>query len=358
MKKMFLTGLAALGLLATGCSKGDPINDSGNIPDSGTASIHVSIKGETASTRAIGTPSADDEKTVHSFTVYVFNNSTGVLEASETFTEGFEGTVEGLGVASQKKVVVFVNRPEGFPSISNYSDFAGASAMISLSTQVPGDFQTKGLFMSGESENPVTLSTESVVTVPVTVRRLTAKVRLGALTVIPADNLSLDDFTLTGVSVQRARDKYDVLGVPRTSGFGYIGGVQPSGAESARADYLNELYTLPGNYQSGTNLTPNVYFYVFPNDNTNNNSTLLNLYGTYKGNEVYFPFHINDQVGTGGSTTDGKWIQRNKIYTLNVTLKKIGSGGEDPNVPNEQVSMDVGITVEDWEDELIQEIEW
>ena len=49
---------------------------------------------------------------------------------------------------------------------------------------------------------------------------------------------------------------------------------------------------------------------------------------------------------------------RNKIYTLNVTLKKIGNSSENPNVPNEEVSMDVEVEVANWEAELIQEVEW
>lgn len=352
MKKMFLIGLAALGILATGCSK-DHNPDNGK----GEASMRITINGE-SSTRAVGTPSADLEKTVHSFTVYVFNNGSGVLEASETFTTGLEGTVTGLGVASQKKVVVFVNQPAGFPAVTNYSDFATAATMIDLSTQVPGDFQTTGLFMSGETSSPVTLSTEETVSVPVTVRRLAAKVRLGTLTVNPAEGLLLSDFELTGVSIQKARDKYDALGVNRTTGFGYVGGVQTAGSGLTPVSYLNELYTLPANYTAGTPLTPQIYFYVLPNDNTNGNATLMNIYGTYQGQDTYFPFVINGETGEGGSTTDGTYIQRNRIYTLNVTLTKLGTGGGDPNIPNEEVSMSVEVTVADWEDELIQNVEW
>lgn len=349
---MLFLGLAALGILAAGCSK-DLNPDNGK----GKASMRITINGE-SSTRAVGTPSADLEKTVHSFTVYVFNNSSGVLEASETFTSGLEGTVSGLGVASQKKVVVFVNQPAVFPAVTNYSDFATAATMIDLSTQVPGDFQTTGLFMSGQTSAPVTLSAESTVSVPVTVRRLAAKVRLGALTINPAEGLELSDFELTGVSIQQARDKYDALGVNRTAGFGYVGGVQAAGSGLTPVSYLNELYALPAGYTAGTALAPQIYFYVLPNDNTDGNATLINIYGTYQGQDTYFPFVINGETGEGSSTTDGTYIQRNRVYTLNVTLAKIASGGEDPNVPNQEVSMSVEVTVADWEDELIQNVEW
>ena len=362
MKKLFLVLLAATGFFALSCSKTDIENDPGTGPgepggSDKTGSISVTIASESPSSRAIGNPSTDDENTVHSFSVYVFNNATGVLEAEKTFSGSLTGRMDGLGVASQKKVVVLVNRPDGFPTIAAYNDFTGASALVSLGTQVPGDFQSEGLFMSGETSAPVTLSADNVVKVPVTVSRLTSKIRLGSLTVTPDQGLSIDDFVLEGVSIQKARDHYNAMGIDLSTGFDYIGGVQLPGFESLQADYLNELYSLPGGY-AGTKLDPQVYFYVFPNDNTDGNATLMNLYGQYKGTDVFFPFYINDQVGSNGSTTDGTWIGRNKVYTLNVTLRKIGNGGGDPNVPNEQVSMDVEIDVADWEGELIQEIEW
>lgn len=354
MKKMLFAGLAALGILAAGCSKDQNIPDN-NGSETGNASLRVAIKGESATSRATGSPTTDDEKTVHSFTVYVFNNSSGVLEANQTFT-GLEGRLNGLGVASQKKVVVFVNQPAGFPSVSNYDDLSDASTMVALGSQVPGDFSSTGLFMSGEAADPVTLTTGSVASVEVTVKRLTAKVRLSGLTVTPAEGLSLDDFELTGVSIQKARDKFSPMGAMSTSGFSYVGGVQMEGSGLTPVSYLNELYNLPGGY-AGTKLDPEIYFYVFPNDNTDNNATLMNIYGEYKGDPMYYTFRINDKMAEG-STTDGTWIQRNKIYTLNVTLKKIGSGGEDPNVPNEEVSMDVQVVVADWENELVQNVEW
>lgn len=352
MKKMIFAGLAALGLLAAGCGKDVAPETAGT-----GGSIRVAIQSENNPTRAVGSPTAEEEKTVKSFTVYVFNNATGALEKSETFTSGLNGEISGLNVASQKKVVVFVNQPAGFPAISNYVDFSEASAMIALSTQDPGDFSAKGLFMSGEYGSPVTLNKDQAVPITVTVKRLTAKIRLGSLKVSPTADFSLGDFALTGVSVQKARDKAPVLGGLAAEGFGYVGGLQADGAVSH--SFLHEYYSLPEGYSAGTPLDPKVYFYVFPNDNTNGQATLLSLYGTYKGEAMYYSFRINDAAsGSGENAPDGNWIERNKVYTLNVTLKKLGSGGEDPNVPNEEAALDVTVSVADWEGELIQEVEW
>ena len=351
MKKIYFIALSALVLLAVGCNKNDEIT----LPTQKSA-IKVSIQNETPSSRAVGSPTTDVEKTVKSFTIYVFNNSTGVLEKSQIFTNGLQGEISGLSMASQKKVVVLVNQPANFPSIQEYEDLLDASTRIELDSQVPGNFDDKGLFMSGEHETPVSLNKETV-SVTIKVKRIVAKVRLGSLTVTPDAGLSLDDFTLTGVSIQKARDKAPVFGGVPTVGFNYVGGIDKNGAVSK--PFLHEYYSLPDEYAPGTNLNPQVYFYVFPNDNTDNEATLMTIYGQYNGGKVYFPFYINDKAsGSGENASDGTWIQSNKIYTLNVTLKKLGSGGEDPNVPNEQVSMDVEVDIVDWEGELIQDIEW
>ena len=355
MKKVFLLTLAAIGLVAAGCSKnGFSDGDGGNDPKNGA--ISVTIKGENASSRAIGDISEDEEKAVKSFTVYVFNNSTGVLEKSQNFTGVLSGKITGLGVASQKKVVVFANEPEDYPAIGKYSDLNAAANMIALDSQVPGDFSAKGLFMSGESAGAVTLKTDETVTVPVTVKRLTAKVRLGSLTVTPEAGLSISDFALAGVSIQKARDKAAPTGILATEGVGYVGGLSGDGAVSK--SYLHEYVQLPFDYMSGTPFGPKTYFYVLPNDDTNGQATIMSVYGQYKGTPMYYSFVINGEPGQGAKAADGTFIQRNKVYTLNITLRKIGSGGEDPNVPNEEAEMTVTVDVAPWEDELIQDVEW
>lgn len=351
MKKILLSALTAVAIIATGCSKEAAVTP-GN--PTGEGAITISIQSESPSARATGSPTTDAEKTVKSFTVYVFNNSTGVLEKSQTFTENLKGQVDGLSIGSQKKVAVLVNQPDGFPAVTSHSGLS--EAMIGLDSQVPGDFSSTGLFMSGEHATPVTLSKDETVGITVQVKRITAKVKLGSLTVVPESGLSLDDFTLTGVSIQKARDKAPVFGGIPTTGFNYIGGIDGSGAVTV--PYLHEHYSLPENYVGGTRLEPEVHFYVFPNDNTDNESTLMTLYGEYNGGKVFYPFYINDKIGAGENASDGTWIQRNKVYTLNVTLKKLGTGSENPNVPNEQVSMDVTVEIADWEGDLNQDVEW
>ena len=102
----------------------------------------------------------------------------------------------------------------------------------------------------------------------------------------------------------------------------------------------------------------NRYFYVFPNDNSGGNATLITLVGTYDGQPAYFPFRINDKSGEDGATSDGTFIQRNHVYTVNVTLKRLGGGSTDPEVPADPASLTVTVEPQEWATELVQNVEW
>jgi hypothetical protein len=69
-----------------------------------------------------------------------------------------------------------------------------------------------------------------------------------------------------------------------------------------------------------------------PSDNDDGNTTLITLAGTYDGQPAYFPFRINDKAGTGEASSDGTFIRRNYVYTVNVKLKRLGGGSSNPEV--------------------------
>lgn len=355
MKRVIISLLLTTAIAFASCSKDDvvsPVNETNK-----TGAISISIKGDEPETKALSSPTPEQEKMVKNFTVYVFSNATGAFEKSATFTDGFEGRVTGLGIASSKKVVVLVNKPDDFPTISHYSDFAKVENMIHLDTQGSVDFIDSGLFMSGEYATPVELSAEETVKITVVVKRLTAKVRIGTLSVNPAIGQKLSDFSLTGISIQKARDNSPALGGLANTGYDFVSGIAESG-NAIEKNYLHDLYSLPSGYVAGTPLNPNICYYIFPNDNSVQ-ATLLTVYGTYLGQKVYYTFNVNDKVSNiGGNLTDGKFIERNKVYTVNVKLQKLGNGGEDPNIPNQEVDMDAEIVISDWDDELIHEVEW
>ncbi len=364
MKKSLLLGFLTLGMMAAGCSN-DLNTPEVNLEEKG--SIKVSIRSGNSSTRAEGEPTQQEENKVTDFTVYVFNYSTGALELKETVTGTLEKTIGGLSVVSSKKVVVLVNEPSGvFSGIANYNQLNNAYLNLDSQVEALAGSNFKGLFMSGETQDPVVLTTDAdPVDVPVTVRRLTAKIKLGKILVQADNGVDISKFTLGGISIQEAREKAIPMGngmVTDVSNVSYVQGIESYKEEDnswiVSKEYLNQFYSLPADYVEGTELSPKYYFYVFPNNNDDDKSTLLTVYGLYDGKPMYFPFRINDKnMGIEGSA-DGTWIQRNKVYTLNVSLKKLASGGEEPNTPNDEVSMDLQVKVADWEGSLVQDVEW
>lgn len=360
--KITLAAIMAFGILTAGCSRDDDAR-SGGEDDSGSGTITVAIKSENPSTtRAIGNPTQVQENTVKSFMVYVFHYGSGAIEKSEIFTGVLSGEITGLSTASTKRVVVLVNPPAEVP-VNSYTQLT--ELLFGLPTQVPGDFSTKGLLMSGEYPGEVTLSATETKRIEVPVTRNTAKVRLESLTVSPDEYASLKNFTLLGVSIQKARSEaFALTGLAPDGAFQYVGGLKGKISQTGpQVAFLYEKFALPPGYVSGTALKPEIYFYVFPNDNQHKSATSLVLHGQYKdakGKEItmYYPFVINDKVGTGNSTTDGKFIERNKIYTLHVTLEEFDLGANDPDAVNEEAKLKVDVKVTDWEGDLIQHVEW
>ena len=359
MKQLAFLAVATVGiLLSTSCQQEDSM---GELPgENGNASLTILIKGDSGvGTRASETPSAPtqaEENEVKNLSIYIFNYVSGVLEREETLTSlpsDNKHITTGLSTTSQKRVVVLVNKPADL-AINSYSDLSNSAKTVSLDTQSTYDLSsssTNGLFMSGEYGQAVTLNPTTTTEIQVSVKRLVAKVRLGKLT-IPADATGFDLFSLSGVSVQKTRDKATVKQPSPAGSFGYVSGVTTTAFPSVKS-YLNDVIALPNGFAGGEVADVANYFYVFPNDNTDDNYTLLTLAGSLDGGTTttYYPFIIN--------IDDPAYkIESNKIYTLNVTLKKLTSGSDDPNEPYAEGSLEVEITVDNWETELVQNVEW
>ncbi len=341
-------GFIAPALLMLGCNK-ETGKDS---PNGETASLTVTLSGQETGTRAVAPTDttesealAQAENALKNVTVFVFN-SNGTLDKQQTFAPNvLSETIDGL-IAGPKKIVVVANVPSNiaFPDSINYSWFADAGNVIDLDTQSP---DTNGLFMSGEGTATLTANTETNATI--TISRLAAKVKLGTVTIEPEAGHDPDKFALTGVMIMKAR-RSALMGIPSTAYTpdSFYGGM--AGDKSVEKTYLKENITTTDN--------ANRYFYVLPSDNADGNATLLTLVGTYDGQTTYFPFRINDKVGSDGATSDGKFIQRNSVYTVNVKLKRLGSGSNDPEVPADPASLTVTVEPQAWETELIQNVEW
>lgn len=354
-------------MLGASCSDN---NDDQGIVDNGKASLTISLKDQ-PTTRSIGASDTNPkvESVVSNFTVLVFNYDSGDLEKSGSFNfseNNLTGSITDLSTGTKKRVVTLVNIPTGFNinSIKAYNDLK--NNLVSLESQNSNDLETVGLFMSGETTNPVILKEgDNKITIPVS--RRVAKIVLKSLIINSAD---VPNFQLTNVSVQKARVDGTPIGDIVQSKDDiekqFAGGIaSPQGAApdfSTVYDFLSETLPTPATYTAGSNIiTPKNqerYFYVLPNDASTNNPTLLTLSGKYGSNvsNAYYPFIINGTSGQG--TTDGTFIKSNKIYEISVIINHPDAPSDDPNVLPSKGVLEVTITPQDWETRIEQNVEW
>ena len=195
----------------------------------------------------------------------------------------------------------------------------------------------------------VTLTANSTATKTISISRIAAKIKLGTVTISPDPGHDPDKFVLNKVIVMKARGSA-MMGLPSAAYTPnvFYGGM--AGDKSTVKAYLSETIS--------TSDYSNRYFYVLPSDNDDGNTTLITLAGTYDGQPAYFPFRINDKVRTGEASSDGTFIRRNYVYTVNVKLKRLGGGSSNPEVPADPASLDITVEPQDWTAELVQDVEW
>ena len=346
MKKVnYFLLIAAFSLIAVSCNKDNGSTQTGSPAE--PASMTITLKGSNMGTKAIGTSTQSDENTINNFTVYVYNGNSNILEKSQTFNPSilpgdYTQTILGL-TSGPKKVVIIANTPAGYTVVagSTYGDLA--NTMFDLSTQI----SATNLAMSGESTTILTASPLSnAISIPLS--RIVAKVRLGGVTLTP-DAGHTGTFTLDSVYIMRARATATIGAPTVITGTGFYGGI--NGDESTAQTFLAEVRNI-NVVQDSTR-----YFYVFPNDNTGNTATLITLVGTYEGQKMYYPFRVNDASNTG-TADDNKYIKRNQHHTINVTMKRPGSGVSNPETPVDPATLDITISAEDWIIMPHQDVSW
>lgn len=323
MKNLYLTVAAFTGFAITlaACSQNEQVTDE---VQGQPATLTVSIQGgnSDASVRSTGVVTNTDENTVSSFSVYVYNQPSNILEKKQDFTSVLIGTVTGL-TTGDKKIVVVANAPAAYASLAANTYSALNTNMFDLDTQTTSN----NLAMSGETTTTLGTSTN---TVSVNISRVVAKVQLGTVTISPNPG-NTGTLVLNKVYIMRAKSTSN-MGTPTiATGSSFYGGMTGTTSTTVQT-FLSE------NYAPLEPTTNPAYFYVFPNDNTGNNSTLITLEGTYDGTTTYYPFVIND----------GTYISRNTYYTINVTLKETGSGSSDPEAPVSPATLDITVVPQNW----------
>lgn len=202
--------------------------------------------------------------------------------------------------------------------------------------------------MSGQASVELVANQTKETTIPIS--RLVAKVKLGKVTIEPEAGHDISEFNLEKVLIMNARGSA-LMGLPATNyTLNYLYGAMPVNGNIEKS-YLSE--TISAADYTGR------YFYVLPSDNDDGHTTLITLAATYKGIPTYFPFRINNKTAESeGETTDGKFIERNHIYTINITIKRLGNGSVDPTEPGDPAALVVTVEPQDWETEIIQNVEW
>ncbi len=330
--------IATIAFLLVGCAK----NEGTDNPVTGDpATMTISLKGDQSGVlKSTGKPSQAGENTINNLTIYVFNGNNNLLEKIAKITPANKNdtihTITGL-VTGLKKVVVVANEPTyvNAATDSSYSDIA--ARRLDLGTQT----DSTNLTMSGEGS--ITLAASPATNeLRVPVRRVVAKIELGTVTLAnpldPGHNAGL--FTLDSVYVMKAIGEASAGISSLTTGGDFYGGIKATVSQVAKL-YLRDKRVLAAADNNDR------YFYVFPNDNSTGNATLITLVGTYNGVRTYFPF----RVGTGT-------LSRNTYYTVNVTIKRPGSGSSDPETLVDPATLEVTVIPVDWILAPIQNVEW
>jgi hypothetical protein len=382
--KLFLAGVVALGLGLTACNNDTPEVQKGT---AGTLTVNIMQAGAPATKLAgnLTNPGdqpagLDGEKAIKKVEVWVFAG--GNLEQYKTGTDN-PMKLDGLS-AGTKAVAVVVNGNIG--SKATLADLKLATNTLSQSLTGDND---PGMVMSWLNESVALVKcptpTSDCNEVTAEVERVNARVALvGVKTTFDAA-APFKTFELEEVAMFNVRETSLIFGNPliTTSKFLY-GSRYPSKdgsyvgypAYGALPEYAGSLaHGVEASLLENSNLPLDVtttpltianskYFYVYENDETPKQGTILVLKGKLKKEDesvyildgvstdaagnTYYAIWVNAKMEgysyNSGHTPDGK-ILRNNQYNIDVTLTRAGSPTIDPT---ETACLSVTVNVKKW----------
>lgn len=327
MKQLFFLTSIIL-LFCSACSNND---DEVSSPEGKKASLTISLTGKAGTTtRNVGPSNPYLENIIGYFTIYVFANNR--LERVEKTSSTIPVTtlfVDEL-TTGVKRIVVIANSPYGYddPFLSEgdpYSKLADVANYINLDDQTVAP----GLVMTGETDATLQSITEGTNNITIPLSRIVAKIKLGSITIDPTAGVDPTLFQLTGIAIIKAKSQTS-LGIPSiVTAQPFYSGIKGLTVQDSNniKGYLYEPISL-SDYSER-------YFYVFANDNSEEDATLMALEGTYNGVTMYYPFRLPA-------------IARNTEHTINITLRRLGTGSPDPELPSDPTTLIVTITPADW----------
>lgn len=307
-KLYFAAFAAAVALM--GCE--NSFTDPADVQESGEpVSLTVSVSG--AVTKISGDPEAINDRKVNSLQVFVFNRH-GIYQASDYATSD---EVTLTCTTGDKKVVALVNAPkeEGVGTFQELSQ-----RVVSLENS-----GADNLVMVGSKD--VTLAADTPITIEV--KRLAAKICLNSVTLNFEEELHKDlSFEIQSVYlINVVGEKAYMTDNVSAKWFNFKG-----------YDQSNSLVFLHDEVTGGalSTTTPKYStphsFYCYPN--LSDTKTRLVIQAKIGSGTYYYPITLDS-------------VASNKMYSYNVTLKRLGS--DSPDVPLTDGSYTFNVSILDWD---------
>ena len=350
MRKLFLTAALLVSVLA-GCSKNDEGQSLYKEPDYADFNLKINLKPNIESpvyygTKATGAAHQDGtyEYTINRLDVFVFNVTSGELDAYKAFTGSQLTSLQGLSIKSKtgsKRIYAVANTSEAtWNGVVTETQFLGVQQLLSQDNY-------EHFVMSGSTTATITASCN----IPITIQRLVGRVVVNSIRTAFAGT-PYAGMALQNVKVYLTNVNGNVLigngNLPAS--VTVLNARQYVAADNASLATAGALYDVVGTVNDSGHTTPH-YFYCYQNvlssETSTSKFTRLIVEGTLNGTTYYYPININRENYGWTSSIDHKGIMRNKSYTYNITILRPGSLDPDNVVDLAAFTLDVEIA--DWD---------
>ena len=346
MRKTISLILATAAVSLAACNKEAQPSVENGVPEEGTIMLSVTPQGG-PETRAVNayTTAQNYESQVNRVQVFVFGTD-GKVNCYRDFGKELTGSVSATSGA--KTVYAVVNGPD-LSSVGTLSELEAKAVDLSANSTTA----STGFVMAGSST--VSVTNGGTASCAITVSRLVSRVALS--TVVNKLPQSYGAFTIDRVFLCNVVGNQNLAGnAAASTWYNKNGRADESTRNTAHiidgSTYKAscETLTYKGVSQSvanGAAHTPSTpyLFYSFPNSSTAAPSgfqstfaaqrSVLTVVATISGKTYYYPVVL-----------DNATLERNKSYTVGLTITGLGS--EDPNKPVEKGSLSASITVSGW----------
>ncbi len=351
-KMMFAGTLTVLAILGSSCKK-EVIPSNQGEEERRLANVILRISNPTKATGSNHNSQIDDNQ-VNSVAIFVFNKDAAkTLETYKFIRIPDQSALEGINfqtTTGNKNIYVIANCHDStqWTGIVREDDFLLKESNLK-------DENLKDFAMSGKIDNAqIDLSNMF----NITLKRVVAKIILNSVKTdfqgTPYYGMQLGDvkFYLTNVHKVRPFIENNITSNPLI-----INSLKniPSTYYDCRISGL--VCDIPGIEINDIPYTEKHHFYAYENsiqtETVGEKFTKLVIEATLDGNTYYYPIDINRE-DYGGTTNNG--IKRNTVYNLSVIIKRPGSNS--PSIMVEKGTVITTVTVADWENENMGNIEF